>query len=334
MRLRHVLTVLAVVAAAAAAGCTVPRPDGAEPLRYRDAVFADFTLTSNLQYGSAPDNQGNPVALRLDLYRPAGDTQTRRPAIVWAHGGSFVSGSKTNAVPVDVARTFARHGFVVASIDYRLLAPAGCASNPGQAACIGAAFEAQHDMQAAVRWMRANAATYGIDPDRIAVGGESAGGIMATLTGLRPEDPGSSGNPGFPSAVRGFVSVAGGLPGGAFAGPGDAAGLLFHGGADRVVPSQWSVTVAGNLLNAGVAAWVQIQDGAGHVPWAQYRNLYLEQTSYFLYHVLDLANAAGQPPSAARSARLQERRLREHSPGLDRMLERHPRLRGAQRRLR
>lgn len=330
MRTRKALTLLALVAAAAAAGCTVPRPAGDEPLRYRDAVFADYTVTSNLQYGSAPDAQGNPVTLRLDLYRPAGDTATRRPALVWAHGGSFVSGSKTNAVPVDVARTFARHGFVVASIDYRLLAPPGCASNPGQAPCVVAALEAQHDMQAAVRWMRANASTYGIDPDRIAVGGESAGGIMATLTGLRPEDPGSSGNPGFPSSVRGFVSVAGGVPNGLFAGAGDAPGVLFHGGADRVVPPQWSAGVAGALLGAGVPAWVQIQDGAGHVPWAEYRSLYIEQTSYFLYHMLDLSRAAGQPASAARTARRQERRLRDHSPAFDR----YPQLRGAERRLR
>jgi dienelactone hydrolase len=334
VRTRRGLKLLALVAAAAVSACTVPRPEGAEPLRYRDTVFTGHTVTSNLQYGSAPDLQGNPVALRLDLYRPAGDTQTSRPALVWAHGGSFISGSKTNTVPVDVATTFARRGYVVASIDYRLLAPAGCAANPGQAACITAAIEAQHDMQAAVRWLRANASTYGVDPARIGVGGESAGGIMATLTGLRPDDPGSSGNPGFPSGVRGFVSVAGGLPNGLFASAGDAAGLLFHGGADRVVPPDWSTQTAIALLNAGVPAWLQIQDGAGHVPWAQHRSLYIEQTSYFLYHALDLANAAGQPPSAARAAERQERRLRSHSRALDRMLDRHPRLRGAERRLR
>jgi dienelactone hydrolase len=321
---RHLLvafTALAVVVT----GCTVPRPAGDSPLRYRDQVFSNVTVTSNIQYGSAPDAQGNPVALRLDLYRPAGDTQTSRPALVWAHGGGFSGGSKTNVVPVDVANTFARLGYVVVSIDYRLLAPSGCAGNPGQAACVTAALEAQHDAQAAVRWLRANAARYGVDPSRIGIGGESAGGITATLVGLRPDDPGSSGNPGFPSAVGGFVSVSGGLPNGLFASAGDAFGLFFHGTADGVVPSSWSTDTAVAMLRAGVPAWLQLQEGAGHVPWGSFRSLYLEQSTYFLYLALDLANAAGQPASAARASERQLERLSE-TPQVERLMDRYPRL--------
>ena len=82
------------------------------------------------------------------------------------------------------------------------------------------------------------------------------------------------------------------------------------------------------LLKAGVPAWLQHQDGAGHVPWAQYRTLYLEQASYFLYFALDLPDAAGQPTSAARAAREQLRRL-SRSPQAQRMLRRHPALEGA-----
>ncbi len=327
------LTGLAVALVALVTGCTVPRPEGASPLRYRDAVFTDVTVNSNLVYGSAPDLQGNPVTLRLDLYRPAGDTRTSRPALVWVHGGSFTSGSKTNTVPVDAARHFARLGYVVVSIDYRLLAPPGCSSNPSQAACTTAALEAKRDAQAAVRWLRANAATYGVDPTRIGIGGESAGGITATLVGVFSEDAGNSGNPGRPSTVRGFISVAGGLPNGMFAGPGDAWGLFFHGTADGVVSHTWSVSTAAALLNAGVPAWLQLQEGAGHVPWAAYRALYLEQSSYFLYFALDLAHAAGQPVSAARAAERQGRRLREHSPALRQTLRGYPRLKKLERRL-
>jgi acetyl esterase/lipase len=328
MTSRRLMAALLVIAIAILSGCTVPRPAGDSPLRYRDAVFANVTVTSNIQYGSAPDLQGNPVALRLDLYRPAGDTQTSRPALVWVHGGGFTGGSKTNTVPVDVANTFARLGYVVVSIDYRLLAPGGCVANPSMPACTIAALEAQHDAQAAVRWLRANAATYGVDPARIGVGGESAGGITATLVGLHSEDVGSSGNPGFPSTVRGFVSLAGGLPDGLFASAGDAFGLLFHGTADSVVSPSWSAVTAARMLQAGVPAWLQQQEGAGHVPWGQYRALYLEQSNYFLYLALDLAHAAGQPPAAARAAERQLQRLGE-SPRMERLLERHPRLQGA-----
>jgi hypothetical protein len=69
------------------------------------------------------------------------------------------------------------------------------------------------------------------------------------------------------------------------------------------------------------------------VPWAQYRTLYLEQASYLLYHALDLAHAAGQPASAARAARRQLERL-SASPQANRLLKRHPRLGGLEKRAR
>jgi dienelactone hydrolase len=318
--------VVALLAAALVmAGCTIPAPAGNAPLRYRDQVFSNVTLTSNLQYGTAPDANNNPVNLLLDLYRPTGDSQTSRPALVWVHGGGFSGGDKTNTVPVDVANTFAKKGYVVVSINYRLLAPPSCTSNPSQGVCTTAALEAQHDAQAAVRWLRANASTYGVDPTRVGIGGESAGAITATLVGLHSEDVGSSGNPGFPSTVRGFVSVSGGLPQGVFASSGDAWGLFFHGTADPVVPHQWSQQTAGNMLAAGVPAWLEEQEGAGHVPWAQYRTLYLDQATNFLYFALDLGHAAGQPVSAAKAQARQVDRL-VHSAAAHKLVKRHPRL--------
>jgi acetyl esterase/lipase len=303
------VALLALALAVLTAGCTVPRPAGDEPLRYRDQVFTDVAVTSDLAYGSAPDAQGNPVTLRLDLYRPVGDPLISRPALVWVHGGGFSGGDKANGVPRDVANTFARLGYVVASINYRLLG-SGCVQNPGSSTCTIAAIEAKRDAQAAVRWLRANAGTYGIDPNRIGMGGESAGGITSALVGMLSEDVGSSGNPGFSSRIGGFVSVSGGVPQGLAASSDDAWGLLFHGTADAVVPYTWSQETAAALLRARVPVWVQYQQGAGHVPWAQYRALYLEQASYFLYHALDLGHAAGQPASAARAAERQREALR------------------------
>ena len=330
--MRKALAALVVVAIGLTTGCTVPRPPGDEPLRYRDQVFDSVAVTTNLQYGSAPAANGNPVALRLDLYQPVGDTRTSRPALVWVHGGGFSGGDKGNIVPVDAANTFAKLGYVVVSINYRLLG-SGCVANPGQPSCIIAAIEAKHDAQAAIRWLRANAATYGIDSTRIGIGGESAGGITGTLVGLHSEDVGTSGNPGFPSTVGGFVSISGGLPGGVFASPGDAFGLLFHGTADGVVPSSWSNATAGKMLEAGVPAWLQHQQGAGHVPWAQYRTLYLEQSKYFLYLALDLAHAAGQPPSAARAQQRQLSRLATTARA-KRLVKKHPELQRVQKRAR
>ena len=113
---------------------------------------------------------------------------------------------------VDLANTFAKLGYVSASINYRLLATSPCSGSNVSANCITAAMAAQHDAQAAVRWFRANASTYGIDPTRIGIGGSSAGAVTAIEVGINSDDPGDSGNPGFSSKVGGFMSLSGGIP--------------------------------------------------------------------------------------------------------------------------
>lgn len=103
--------------------------------------------------------------LRMDLYVP----QTTRPApvVVWIFGGSWKFGSKGFHVNV---RDLTRSGIAVASIEYRLSATA---KYPAQL----------QDCQTAVQWLRDNGSRYGIDPARIGVSGESAGGHLAALLG-------------------------------------------------------------------------------------------------------------------------------------------------------
>ena len=286
-----------------AAGCTVPAPPGAAPLRYRDPVFSSIDTTPNLQYGSAPDASGNPVTLTLDLYQPAGDTVTQRPALVWVHGGGYCCGDKSSGPSTDLAQKFAHLGYVTVSIDYRLLSPNGCTAGSGTVTptCYAAAIAAEHDAQAAVRWLRANAATYRIDPNRIGIGGDSAGAITASLVGLDPQDPGGSGNPGYSSAVQAFMSLSGGSPDGEYASAGDAPGLLFSGTADPIVPYAWSVQTAGDLLNDGVPAFLEPFQGAGHDPYAQFQSQIFTQSDYFFYSFLDVAHAQGSTAAAGRT---------------------------------
>jgi len=108
-------------------------------------------------------------AQRADVYLPStGDGPF--PVVVFVHGGGFVSGDKTALIPGLVSAAN-RRGFSVVSVGYRLLAEAE--------------FPAQiHDVKAAVRWIRARAAsTYALDPDSIAIWGASAGGHLAALVG-------------------------------------------------------------------------------------------------------------------------------------------------------
>ena len=127
-------------------------------------------------------------ALLLDLYVPEEPTDELRPLIVWIHGGAWRAGSKRNCR----ALPFTTRGFVAASISYRLTQEA--------------TFPAQiHDCKAAIRWLRANAKNYRIDPERIGVWGSSAGGHLVALLGTSgdvPELEGDLGNQDQSSRVQ------------------------------------------------------------------------------------------------------------------------------------
>ena len=294
-RPRSRLVLSAMLAALAVSGCAlIPAPEGPEPLRYRDEVFASVDATVDLSYGSAPDAQNDPESLKLDLYEPHGDTARAPPAVVLVHGGAFFFGNKEMDDMVDLATALGRRGIVTASINYRLLAPSGCTgTNATSEPCVTAAHGAQHDAQAAVRWLRTNASTYRIDPQRIAMAGSSAGAMTSLLVAYRSDDPGTSGNPGPSSAIGGAISLSGGIPGAAaFTGAGDAPALLFHGTEDEIIPFSWSLETAIASLSAGIYANLQPLPGAGQVPYAANRDLIITQSVNFLYQQLHLATAA------------------------------------------
>jgi dienelactone hydrolase len=292
------------------AACDQPKPAGAGLVRYRDVVFSSVTRTADIRYGTAPDLDGNPVALTMDRYQPAGDSQKQRPAVIFVHGGSFSAGDKASGPSADLAGLFPKLGYVTFSINYRLLGSGCTGSTAGSASCTNAALFAISDAQAAVRWVRQHAAEYGVDPGRIGIGGESAGGITATGVGLLAENPGAGGNGLYSDRVQGFFSISGGLPNGVYASSDDAPGLLVHGTADPVVPYSWSVDTVAALQKVNRFALLQSIDGAGHVPWYEpYRAKMTTQAEYFFYYALDLAHAPGQSAATRKAGEQQLRKL-------------------------
>jgi para-nitrobenzyl esterase len=282
---------VAVVAVALmASGCALFPPTGPAPLRYRDAVFTDVVKTADITYAHAPDQSGTDVTMKLDVYAPKGDKHKHRPAIVWVHGGSFSSGDKTSPELIDESYTFAKEGYVNFSIDYRLYPP-GCSAAGGTAGCVKAIVDASHDAQAAVRWVRANAATYGVDPSRIAIGGSSAGAIVAMDVAFDSEAPDTTGsNQGYSSAVRAAMSISGARLVGNVDKK-DAPTLLFHGTADPLVPYNWGLATYNDAKKAGLESYLITWDGEGHVPYLQHRSDILTLETNFLYSELDLAHA-------------------------------------------
>lgn len=286
------LAILAVVLLSSCYADTVPAPVGVGPLRYRDQVFASYDLTSNVSYGTAPDRNGNPVNLVLDLYTPTGDAATGRPAIVFAHGGSFIGGTKTSDQAATMAQAFAKRGYVTVSINYRLLANPACSGgSSGSTNCITAAVAGIEDGEAAVRWVRANASTLGVDPAHVGISGVSAGAIIATGVAILGHTATGGSNPGYSSEVQGFVSISGGFPTGGGVDANTAPGFLFSGTADSTVPYQWSYDTAHAMDAAGVRVVFNTLNGAGHVPFGTYGGLFDTQSTNFFYQVLDAAGA-------------------------------------------
>ena len=257
------------------AGCTVPRPPGDSPLRYRDQVFSSVTVTKDLAYGAGADN-------KLDLYQPAGDTVTKRPVIVWIHGGGFTTGDKSTGA--SRATFLAKLGYVVASINYRLLSPDGCGGNPDPTPiCRDAALAAKEDAQSAIDWLRANASTYKLDTTRVASAGASAGAVTSLLVDW--DAPAGS-------RIRAAVSISGGAPDNSLITADDGPALFIHGTADRTVPYEWAVRNAGAMYNLGIVTVLEPIEGAGHGLPADYGTLINQQTDYFLYFAMDMAHAA------------------------------------------
>ncbi|HSK18896.1 MAG TPA: alpha/beta hydrolase [Longimicrobiales bacterium] len=133
-----------------------------------------YDVTRNLAYDTAIGIYGT-----FDFYEPEADTgRAGRPAILAIHGGAWKGGDK--AWGSQIAEEFCPYGYVVFAINYRL------AGRPG------GTWPAQiEDVQNALKHIRTNARQYGVDPDRIASLGMSAGGHLATMVALRddPESP-------------------------------------------------------------------------------------------------------------------------------------------------
>lgn len=123
---------------------------------WRDVVYTHF-----------PETPFGERDLHVDIFRP--DNDSILPALLMVHGGGWNSGDKSLQVPM--AQQIAKAGYVTIPVEYRLIPeavyPAGL-----------------HDLKTAVRWVRAHAKEYGIDPDKIAMSGCSAGAHLATLVGV------------------------------------------------------------------------------------------------------------------------------------------------------
>ncbi|MES2438765.1 MAG: alpha/beta hydrolase [Verrucomicrobiota bacterium] len=189
------------------AGCAIPV--GVVNTGQVTSVKSGYTVTRNIVY--TPEQWPAPVL--GDFYRP--HSHLPAPAVLLVHGGGW-TGKDGRWQMNPIARKLAKRGYAVLNVTYRL-APRWRYPAPVE------------DLQEAVKWMRAHAAEQGIDPDRIATFGYSAGGYLAALTGLieGPED----------SRIRAIV--AGGAPSDLTFYPGGDLVPQFLGGTQQQIPERF-----------------------------------------------------------------------------------------------
>ena len=214
---------------------------------------------------------------KLDLYLPHGPERKDRPAVVFIHGGGFTGGDKAEYRSSSVSADLARAGYVVVSCNYVLGAKSKEGVWPRNIA----------DCREAVRWVRAHAKELGVNADKIAVAGGSAGGYLALMVGLSDDKTGPGGDP--QAAVSAKVSAVidmygvvnfskhgkGDVPGVGAAeqaaylpeqqcDPKDPPVLILHGDADTTVDLQQSKDLAAALTKAKLDHEFIVVKGAPH----------------------------------------------------------------------
>ena len=254
--------------------------------RYVHSIFSNYVIASNVQYtqNASPKFDGSMQQEKMDIWGPQNDNCTKRPVIIWIHGGGFAQNDKTAPDVVAMCDSFSRHGFVCATIDYRddYWGPYGpvndYSTNPTPYDNLEfdrADYRAMQDAKCAVRYFKANASLYGIDTNYIFMGGTSAGAwtslMVAYLNKTSEKLPaafqqsmvanmytrpdlgsidGSGGWSNYSSKVRGIISCWGALPDTSLIdGPNDVPAIMFHEYGDPVVNYYYGAPFQGQYPN-------------------------------------------------------------------------------------
>jgi acetyl esterase/lipase len=246
-----------------------------ELIKQPEQVPEGIEEVKDIEYGNV-----NGRSLQLDLYRPK-DLKEPAPALVFIHGGGWSRGNRQDyrVYVID----FAKRGYVTATISYRLT---GEAKYPAQI----------EDAKNAIRFLRANAAKYGINPDKMAAIGGSAGGHLSMMVGYAPGQlEGNGGYAETSSAVQAVVNFYGptdltaeaaktsGTVKGFFGGDyeamkeayemaspirhidkGDPPTLVLHGTIDELVPVEQADLLVEALKSAGVPVEYERLEGWPH----------------------------------------------------------------------
>lgn len=270
--------------------------------QYRDYITSKANAISDIEYGTAKNYKGVQESLKLDVYSPDMDAVTtndqsvqattqaeqssssdqtnesgqsssdKRPAIIMVHGGGFHSGDKANeSITKRLSEDFARMGYVVFNVNYRL----------EEVYSKSAYSNALVDVANAFNWVEDHSSEYGIDPDRIFIGGHSAGAVISV-------DLVYSNNSKLNikrSSVAGVIDLSGMKLHNGKPKEGNAPCIIIHGTKDTTDPYSESEKLLATLQEAKVGCQLYPLKGLNHdlsIAYDEVRN----QAAMFMYHQL------------------------------------------------
>ncbi len=246
--------------------------------RYQSDLFEDISIET-LTYATKDGEN-----LDLDIYLPQGDAETERATLIYVHGGGFSGGTRDWDVVQNFCTQMANHGYVVASISYRLTRK----DKPGGFGCDCPATEklntfnaAVEDLQDATFFLIEHREQFGINPQKIILAGSSAGAETVLNAAYQP--PYCYGLDSGPVSFAGVIGMAGAIPDTTVIYDESAVpSLLFHGTDDNLVPYataphhycdeekpgylilHGSKTIAEKLHKLDVPYWLHTTCGGGH----------------------------------------------------------------------
>jgi hypothetical protein len=235
--------------------------------RFQDSLYA-VHVKQNVLYGHNTNYDASAQDLTMDIYTPIGDVHTKRPLIIFAPKGSFISEDNKEWVMVRLCTRLASMGYTTASINYRV--GLNYFASDLRAEFVKAVVRAVHDYKAAIRYFRKDAADsnlYKVDTNIMIAGGSSAGAITAVhaaylknvaqvlpfmdTTGVAAQGglEGLSGNQGFSSKVHYVVNLCGAIADTSWIEAGMVPITSMHGDLDTEVPYSKGFPMGLSMLN-------------------------------------------------------------------------------------
>lgn len=156
--------------------CLLSFAQSTSSIRYKDIIFDKINVHKGLSYYQPDNPDTKSTSYLFDLYEPASDTCTKRPLIIWLHGGGFKFGNKTSGGLPLWSNMFAGRGYVCATINYRLVKKNAAYKYKSY---VKGCMTAIEDLYHAINFFKKNCDQYRIDTTCIILGGNSAGGMIA-----------------------------------------------------------------------------------------------------------------------------------------------------------